>query len=552
MMEQYGMIEQIRVAELIGIGVACFFVGAFLMFVWKQRISSQRRALTERLAEIRAEKESLEQGISSLREELSMTRQWQVRHETLDGQYSEVKDQHAKITEAKALLQHDLSAEEKKSALLEQEKEALAKERTELKQRNQELSEENKQLNSRLGDEENKNTRLASQLKSTEDRVAFLERAERQLGDTFAALASKALDDNTRKFLDNAQDKAEQNQKAVSDLVKPLQDSLQKLESQTENLAKERRDNQSRLEQEIKNLLDFSGKAQEEVRKLSRAFSQSQVRGQWGEYVLEQILKFSGLQENTHYDKQVTLQIEDGKQRVRPDYIIKLPNGRKLVIDAKTSFQAFEDAAMAEDENERSSLLKRHAEQVRENLDRLAKTDYLPFIQETYGENASPEYVIMFLPSEALYQAALEQLPKLTQEGFQKRVILTSPTTLFALIGVIQLGFRENALAAEAAEIGNRGKELYKRTSTLVEHISKIGGGIQTAVTSYNNAVGSLKRRFIPEAERFGRMESIRGEDFPELHAVNDSLRHDDIHQVKLLTTHSGQNREDHSDEVLD
>lgn len=549
-MEQLGMLEQIRVLELIGIGVACFFVGVFLMFVWKQRSSSQRRALLERLAEMRAEKESLEQSISSLREELSTTREWQVRHESLDGQFLEVKEQHAKILEAKAVLQNDLSAEEKKSALLEQEKEAWVKERQEIIKRNEVLSEENKQLNSRLGDEEKKNTSLASQLKASEDRVAFLERAEKQLGDTFAALASKALDDNTRKFLDNAQDKAKQNQKAVSDLVKPLQDSLQKLESQTENLAKERRDNQSRLEQEIKNLLDFSGKAQQEVRKLSRAFSQSQVRGQWGEYVLEQILKFSGLQENTHYDKQVTLQIQDGKQRARPDYIIKLPNGRKLVIDAKTSFQAFEDAAMAEDENERSSLLKKHAEQVRENLDRLAKTDYLPFIQEAYGENSSPEYVIMFLPSEALYQAALEQLPKLAQEGFRKQVILTSPTTLFALIGVIQLGFRENALAVEAAEIGNRGKELYKRTSTLVEHISKIGGGIQTAVNSYNNAVGSLKRRFIPEVERFGSMESIRGEELPELQQVSDSLRHDDMNQAKLLTAPMDQMTEGEVDEA--
>ncbi len=409
---------------------------------------------------------------------------------------------------------------------------------------------EKETLNNQLQKANNDVTRLTSELENSENNAKFLDRAKTQLGDTFAALASKALDDNTRKFLDNAQAKAEQSQKAVSDLVKPLQDTLHKLENQTENLAKERRDNQSRLEQEIKSLLEFSGKAQEEVRKLSRAFSQSQVRGQWGEYVLEQILKFSGLQENTHYDKQVTLQTADGKQRARPDYIIKLPNGRKLVIDAKTSFQAFEEAAMAEDENKRNLLLMKHAEQVRENLDRLAKTDYLPFIQETYGEIASPEYVIMFLPSEALYQAALEQLPKLAQEGFQKRVILTSPTTLFALMGIIHLGFRENALAAEAAEIGNRGKELYKRTSTLVEHISKIGGGIQNAVNSYNSAVGSLKRRFIPEAEKFGKMESIRGEEFPELQPVSDSLRHDDMNQAKLLIAPMDHNNEGEVDEA--
>ncbi len=271
--------------------------------------------------------------------------------------------------------------------------------------------------------------------------------------------------------------------------------------------------------------------------------SQSQTRGNWGEFVLEQILKFSGLQENTHYDKQITLQITDSKHKARPDYIIKLPNGRKIVVDAKTSFTAFENAAMAENENERSTYLKQHAQQVKDNLDRLARVNYLPFIQENYGETSTPDYVVMFLPSDALYHAALEQMPKLAQEGFQKRVILTSPTTLFALIGVIHLGFRENALAAEAEEIGRKGNELYKRSIKLVEFIGNIGSGLTRSVKSYNEAIGSLNRRYIPQVEKFKELKSLSSSEIPELKEISDSLQ-----QPRLLRAPDNLTDEDDND----
>lgn len=373
-----------------------------------------------------------------------------------------------------------------------------------------------------------------NQLKTNDE---FLSSAKEQMQDTFNVLATKALDETSQKFRQVAEDDTEKRQKAVAELVNPIRETLGKLENRTEKLADERKASHTQLETVISKLLQFSHQAQDEVRKLSQAMSQSQTRGSWGEYVLEQILKFSGLQENTHYDKQTTLQIEDRTQRARPDYIIKLPNGRKLVVDAKTSFKAFEDAAMTEDENTRIDLLKKHAEQVQEQMDKLARTDYLPFIQENYGETATPDYVVMFLPSDALYHAALEQSPKLAQVGFDKRVILTSPTTFFALIGVINLGFREDAIAAEAEEINKRGNELYKRSIKLVEFISNIGTGLSRSVDSYNNAIGSLNRMYIPQVERFKELDSIVGGETPELREINENLR-----QPRLLGSNDNQN----------
>ena len=400
----------------------------------------------------------------------------------------------------------------------EQERDLLNKT---LENKETELSEQRNALQN----SETEKARLEEQLKGAQKQDEFLSNAKTQLSDAFKVLATTALDETSQKFRQVAQDDQEKSKKAVAELVNPLRETLSKLETRTEKLADERKKSHSELEREIQNLMRFSHQAQDEVRKLSQAMSQSQTRGNWGEFVLEQILKFSGLQENTHYDKQITLQITDSKHKARPDYIIKLPNGRKIVVDAKTSFTAFENAAMAENENERSTYLKQHAQQVKDNLDRLARVNYLPFIQENYGETSTPDYVVMFLPSDALYHAALEQMPKLAQEGFQKRVILTSPTTLFALIGVINLGFREDAIAAEAEEINKRGNELYKRSIKLVEYISNIGTGLSRSVDSYNDAIGSLNRMYIPKVEEFKELDSISGGEIPELREISESLR---------------------------
>ena len=472
------------------IGAVCFLVGAAIVYLWRQ------------------------QSMGALQRQLDKAEQeYDLLNKTLESKETELREQRENLQTSeteKVRLETDLSNARK-----------VVEERNSLLEKREQ---EKETLNDQLQKANNDVTRLTSELGNSEDKAKFLETAKTQLGDTFAALASKALDDNTRKFLADTQEKSQQNQKAVADLVKPLSETLSKLETRTENLANERKESHTRLETEIRNLMQFSHQAQDEVRKLSQAMSQSQTRGSWGEYVLEQILKFSGLQENTHYDKQTTLQIEERTQRARPDYIIKLPNGRKLVVDAKTSFKAFEDAAMTEDENTRNDLLKKHAEQVQEQMDKLARTDYLPFIQENYGETATPDYVVMFLPSDALYHAALEQSPKLAQVGFQKRVILTSPTTFFALIGVINLGFREDAIAAEAEEINKRGNELYKRSIKLVEFISNIGSGLTRSVKSYNAAIGSLNRMYIPQVERFKELDSISGSELPELKAINENL----------------------------
>lgn len=414
---------------------------------------------------------------------------------------------------------------------------------------NQQLENSESELNEKreaLNNSETEKARLEEQLKGAKTQDEFLSNAKEQMRDAFKVLATTALDENSQKFRQVAQDDKVQSQKAVADLVNPLKETLSNLEDRTEKLANERKESHTRLETEIRTLMQFSHQAQDEVRKLSQAMSQSQTRGTWGEYVLEQILKFSGLQENIHYDKQVTLEIEDSKQKARPDFVLKLPSGRKIVVDAKTSYSAFEKATMTEDQTERGNYLKQHAQQVSTNLDRLSKVNYLPYIQERYGETSTPDYVVMFLPSDALYHAALEQQPKLAQEGFDKKVILTSPTIFFALIGVINLGFRENAIAAEAEEINKKGNELYKRSIKLVEFIGNIGSGLSRSVNSYNDAIGSLNRMYIPQVEKFKEFDSISGGEIPELKEISDSLR-----QPRLLSAPENQDGNTEDNEGL-
>lgn len=481
--------------EQVLIGAICFLLGVVVVYLWKQQSVSALQRHSDRIEQ---ERDRL--------------------NETLESREAELREQRENLQTSeteKVRLESDLNnaqnAVEERNSLLEK------RER------------EKETLNNQWQKANNDVARLTTELKNSEN-------AETRLSNAFKVLVDSALDEMFKKSRQVAQDDQEKSRKAVAELVNPLKETLSKLENRTEKLADERKESHTKLETVISNLMQFSHQAQVEVRKLSQAMSQSQTRGSWGEYVLEQILKFSGLQENIHYDKQVTLEHSNSKQKARPDFVIKLPSGRKLVIDAKTSFKAFEQAALTDNENERSTYLQQHALQVKNNLDELARVDYLPFIQENYGETSTPDYVVMFLPSDALYHAALERLPKLAQEGFQKRVILTSPTTLFALIGVINLGFREDAIAAEAEEINKRGNELYKRSVRLVDLIIKIGSGIRSSVDSYNEAIGSWNLRYIPMVEKFKELESISGDEFPELKEISDSLR-----QPRLLSAPENQ-----------
>jgi len=353
--------------------------------------------------------------------------------------------------------------------------------------------------------------RLETETKNDQERIALLEQADARLGDTFKALAADALRDNRKTLVedlkrsqDSAQEDLQHRQRAVEDIVRPISETLAKLQQ-----------SQTSLDTRIMDLRQNAGDLHDQTRRLVNALRRPEQRGRWGELQLRRCVELAGMQ---HYVDFVEQESVPGAGQ-RPDMIVYLPNERRIVVDAKTPMDAYISAWETQDEEERQQLLEKHAGQVRRNLDLLSQKRYQDSLEQ------SPDFVVMFLPGEVFYSAALEQQPTLFEHGMESRVLIATPTILVALLRSVHMGWREAELAREAEEIGRQGQELYRRTRKLVEHIANIRKGLDNSVRAYNAAVGSLNDRFVPQVERFRQLKSIDGEELPELEPVSADLR---------------------------
>jgi DNA recombination protein RmuC len=359
--------------------------------------------------------------------------------------------------------------------------------------------------------------RAEEQQNAAADKLAYVTNMRRELADAFKALSAQALDSTSATFLklakaelgqfqEKAQSDLKERQNAVDALVQPIKESLTKVDGKIEQLERSRLNAYSSLNEQLRSLVETHlPQLRSETANLVKALRQPTVRGRWGELQLKRVVELAGMLEHCDFVEQPTADGEDGRQR--PDVIVKLPGGRQIVIDAKVPIAAYLDAHEAADDSERNKHLERHAELVRTHATALGRKAYW----DTFSP--SPDFVIMFLPGEMLYTAALQQDAGLIEAVTSERVVLATPGSLIALLRTIALGWREQALALNAQEVAQLGRQLYERVGSLAAHWSDVGDKLEKAVGAYNRSVGALESRVLVTARKFVELEAASADD---------------------------------------
>ena len=373
---------------------------------------------------------------------------------------------------------------------------------------------------------------LESERKTSTEKIELLtkagDRAAEDLQNAFKALAADALKNNNSSFLQIAQETLKRfqsdargdldaRQKAVADLVTPVRESLNRVDAQIQQMEIARGEAYGDLRAQVQSLITTQKELQSETGNLVRALRTPNVRGRWGEIQLRRVVEIAGMLSYCDFAEQETITGESG--RLRPDLVVKLPGGKNVVVDAKTPLQAFLEAFETTDEEARRACLANHARQVRDHMKTLSGKNYWEQFE------ATPEFVVMFLPGETFFSAALEQDPGLIEQGVMQRVIPASPTTLIALLKAVAYGWNQEKLARNAQQISALGKELHERLRKLAGHITGVGTNLDRAVEAYNQAVGSLENRVLVSARKFAELGASVADDIPELEPIETTSR---------------------------
>ncbi len=362
------------------------------------------------------------------------------------------------------------------------------------------------------------------------EKAAVLAGARAEFETTLKALAADALRNNNESFLELARTQLDHKEKAVEHLVAPIRQGLEQMVRQTHELEQSRRQAYGSLTQQLRSVAETQERLKAETSQLVTALRAPQVRGRWGEIQLRRVVEMAGMVNYCDFLEQQTT-TTDG-QRLRPDLVVKLPGGKCVVVDAKAPLHAYLQAVEARDENVRANHLADHARQIRDHITKLSHRSYWSQFEQT------PEFVVLFIPGETFFSAALEQDPALIEKGVDQQVILATPTTLIALLRAVAYGWRQETIAESAKKVEEQGRELYKRLATLTEHFAKVGRGLDSAVRAYNDTIGSLERSVLPGARRFKEHGISPAAELAELKQIERTPRA--VQSAELMENESG------------
>lgn len=380
------------------------------------------------------------------------------------------------------------------------------------------LAEKAARLDTQVQELLQKNARLESTVESVQEQKQLIETAKQQMSADFKAMSLEALNASRENFLALAQERFAQlhtnAQTSIKETVSPVEKSLKTMDEKIAALEKERHNAYGELREHLKSMKLDQDKLRGETATLVQALRSPSTRGQWGEMQLKRTLEMAGLVEGVHFDQQVSVDNQ------RPDVVVRLPGGKNIVVDSKAPIDAYLDALKdGASEQDRATALDRHARHVRDHIKALGGKAY-------WEKFETPEFVVMFLPGESYYSAALERDPGLLEAGVDQKVIPATPTTLISLLKAVAYGWQQEKLHENAQQIATLGRDLYKRLSTFGNHMQKVGKGLSGAINSYNDAVGSLERSVMPSARRFQDLQGIDKDDgLPELDALDKSPR---------------------------
>jgi DNA recombination protein RmuC len=371
--------------------------------------------------------------------------------------------------------------------------------------------------------------RLAEERSETEGKVKLLAEQQRGLENSFKSLSADALRSNNQSFLDlakatlaefqqGAKGDLEKRQIAIDALVAPVKASLDKVDEKIGALEKAREHAYGEIRQQFTQMAAVQTQLRDETNNLVKALRQPHVRGRWGEIQLRRVVEMAGMMLHCDFVEQQSAEGDDG--RMRPDLIVKLPGGRQIVVDSKAPITAYMEAHEATTDELRKAKVQLHAQLMRRHLDALAKKSYWEQFQPT------PEVVVMFIPGEAFYSAALEADPDLLDSGFGQNVIIASPASLMALLKAASYGWRQEAIADNAREISQLGQELHGRLAVMADHLTRLGKGLGTATDSYNAAIASFESRVLVSARKFKELGATSQEaEIIELRAIEGGVR---------------------------
>ncbi|MGC6454955.1 MAG: DNA recombination protein RmuC [Coraliomargaritaceae bacterium] len=360
--------------------------------------------------------------------------------------------------------------------------------------------------------------------KAAEEKLSLLESARDQLKESFQALSSEALSKNNESFLnlaktalekyqEGARGDLEKRQESIQKTVEPVNKALEQFRKRVDSMEERRTAADAGLREQLQQLGESQLRLSQTTSSLVGALRKPEGRGQWGELQLRRTVELAGMINYCDFVEQASVETGEG-DRLRPDMVVRLPNERQVVVDSKVPLAAYLDALEASEEGAKEVQLERHARHIRDHIKNLSQKKYWSQFENT------PEFVVLFIPNEAIFSAALEEDPQLIELGVENRVILATPTTLIALLKAIAYGWQQEAITREAKQISALGKELYERIGVVAGHFNKVGKSLDQSVGHYNKAVNSMESRLLVTARKFEALDSASADPLPETKSI--------------------------------